>query len=316
MEIITLSGRNNQYHFHPNEKKSVLRANGKFSIIYKGKRDSDGLDVVIKMLHPRLVKNNNQRKLFVREYLNSIKDEIFAEVFDICQVGKNLYIIREFVNGVNLDDCKKNKDIDSAIKKESKEKVVLKIIDAFIQMHQHKIIHGDIKPSNVLLFLKSDGSIGVKLIDLGLAMPLDHKMHRDPQNALPFSLMYSAPELMLNYPEVINATTDVFSLALTIYEFLTGQKPLDVSHPALMMSLQLNEPLQAHRKLNSSTLDVLNKASFKYKFQQPIQNYPVLTVRKNLRAAVMCRYQTMEEFKEELEKAFEKKDGILKKLFK
>jgi len=292
-----------------------LRSNGKFSIIYKGKRESDGLDVIIKMLHPRLVKNNNQRKLFVREYVNSIKDEFFAEVLDICQSGKNLYIIREFVDGESLSDYKKDKNISAAVRREGKEQIVLKITDAFIRLHQHKIIHGDIKPGNILLYLKKDQNLGVKIIDLGLAMPFDHTMKRNPQNALPFSLIYSSPELMLNYPEIINPSADIYSLSLTIYEFLSGEKPFDTSHPALLMSLQLNEPMEMHRKINTATLEVLNKAAFKYKFLKPIQNYAIEMVRKNLRAAVMCRYQTMEDFRTSLENSFDKKDSFLKKLF-
>jgi serine/threonine-protein kinase len=311
---ISLLGKNGNYHFTPEDKNSVLRANGKYSIIYKGNRVEDGRKVLIKMLHPKWNKNQNERKRLVKEFTSAISDEVFPEMVDICERENNLYLIREFIDGVDLSNYKNNKSIYSLVKKEGKNKVVSKILDAFIRLHEHKIIHGDVKPSNIMLTIVGD-ELKVKIIDFGLFIPNDHHLKREKENPLPFSLIYASPELMLNYPESIFPATDIYSLALTIYEFLCGEKPFEMTNPAIMMSLQLNQPLEKNSKINSATLEVLNKASMKFNFKKPIQNYPSDYVLRWLRSAVICRYQTMQEFKTELEISLEKKDGFWKRVF-
>lgn len=311
---ITLTGQKGAYVFHTGEPDSVLRSNGKFSIIYKGKRESDSRPVLIKMLHPKWNSSNVERKRFVREYTSAISDEFFPEMWDICERENNLYIIREFIDGVELGKYKENKVVFSWVKKEGKEKLILKIMDAFIRLQEHKIIHGDIKPSNILLTIEKD-DLKIKIIDFGLALPFQHQLIRNKENPLPFSLIYAAPELMLNYPEAIFPATDIYSLALTIYEFLTGEKPFEVTNPAILMSVQLNQPLEKNSRINSATLEVLNKAAFKFNFKQPIQNFQSDYILKWLRSAVICRYQTMQEFKDALEISLEKKDGIWKRFF-
>lgn len=291
-----------------------MRSNGKFSIIYKGGCESDGKTVLIKMLHPKWNSSNIERKRFVREFTSSIRDEVFPIMIDICERENNLYIIREYIEGADLNSYKKNPSIYSLVKKEGKNAIVLKILDAFIRLHEHAIIHGDIKPSNVMLTIVN-GELKIRIIDFGLAIPFGHQLKREKDNPLPFSLIYASPELMLNYPEAILPATDIFSLALTIYEFITDEKPFDVSNPAVLMSVQLNQPLEKTHKINSATLEVLNKAAFKFQFQKPIQNYKSDFVLKSLRSAVICRYQTMKDFKKELEIALVKKDGIWKRIF-
>ncbi len=314
MAQISLNGKKGNYHFISDDKNSGLRSNGKFSIIYKGKNESDGETVLIKMLHPKWNSSDSERKRFVKEFTNSISDEVFPVMIDICERENNLYIIREFIEGTDLNSYKKDKSVFSLIKKEGKNAVILKILDAFIRLQEHKIIHGDIKPSNIML-KDVNGELKVKIIDFGLAIPFGHHLKRDKENPLPFSLIYASPELMLNYPEAVRPSTDIFSLALTIYEFITGEKPYDVTNPAVLMSVQLNQPLEKTSKINSATLDVLNKAAFKFQFQKPIQNYKSDFVLQSLRSSVICRYQTMKDFKNELEIALEKKDGIWKRIF-
>jgi serine/threonine protein kinase len=311
---IFLTSKKGKYYFEPSNKDSVLRPNGKFSIIYRGYKESNSESVLIKMLHPKWNSNPLERKRFVNEYTSDVSDEVFPKMIDICELDNNLYIIREFIDGVDLSSYKTNKTIFSLVKKEGKKKVVLKIIDAFIQIHKHKIIHGDIKPSNIML-TNHGGELKIKIIDFGLAIPFEHSLSRNKENPMPFSLIYASPELMLNYPEAIFPATDIYSLALTIYEFLSDEKPFEVTNPAIMMSLQLNQPLEKNSKINSATLEVLNKASLKFNFKKPIQNYPSDYVLRWLRSAVICRYQTMQDFKEALEISLEKSDGIWKKYF-
>lgn len=89
-------------------------------------------------------------------------------------------------------------------------------------LHRRETLHQDIKPDN--LFLCRDGRL--KLIDLGSAhvAGLGDEAPRDR----PGAAEYAAPEYALNLPR--DARADQFSLALTLYELLTGQHPYGAAY--------------------------------------------------------------------------------------
>ena len=84
-----------------------------------------------------------------------------------------------------------------------------------------------------------------------------------------FALIYSPPEQVLNCPELINATTDIYSLAITLYELLTRKVPFSNPHPTLLMHLQLVQALPKHRNIPDLLFEILQRATAKYSFQRP-----------------------------------------------
>ena len=81
-----------------------------------------------------------------------------------------------------------------------------------------------------------------KLIDLGLA-----KRKNDLEKK-PFALIYSPPEQLLKIPQLINETSDLYSLGIVMYELLAGKIPFQQSNPELLMNLQLTQNLVSNKK--------------------------------------------------------------------
>jgi Tol biopolymer transport system component len=131
--------------------------------------------------------------------------------------------------------------------------VAVQIADALEWAHRRGIVHRDIKPSNVMLT-----KAGVKLLDFGLAKPVAEPPAPDPDgkprsevSTKPSSLTsagmligtlpYMAPEQVEGRPA--DARSDIFSLAVLVYEMLTGQRPFEgKSQASLIAAILEHEP--------------------------------------------------------------------------
>lgn len=116
-------------------------------------------------------------------------------------------------------------------------RVVLEAARGLSAGHRAGLVHRDVKPSN--LFLVGDGERieFVKVLDFGIAKPLD--LESDGELTLPgtspHSPAYAAPEQLVAGGEVSPAT-DVFGLGLVAYEALTGQRPYDAAARARLLA--------------------------------------------------------------------------------
>lgn len=87
-------------------------------------------------------------------------------------------------------------------------------------LHRNGVIHGDLKPPNILV--GNDGS--VKLVDFGIATILSAADTSDQRQALPLMTPgYASPEQMRGLP--LTPSSDVYSLGIILYELLAGAQP-------------------------------------------------------------------------------------------
>ena len=101
---------------------------------------------------------------------------------------------------------------------------LLQILHALKSAHQENVIHGNLKPENVLL----DACGNVKLGDFGLSSVLEVETEGKnlPQVFLSTGAMdYMAPEQIQKKKEEIDASTDVYAVGILLYEMLTGEPP-------------------------------------------------------------------------------------------
>jgi serine/threonine protein kinase len=94
------------------------------------------------------------------------------------------------------------------------------IASALSAAHRKGIIHGDVKPANVLI--TDDGR--VKLMDFGMARLSSHDSGDSPLLGTP---AYWCPEQILGRPQ--DARSDLFSLGVVLYEMVTGNRPFDAA---------------------------------------------------------------------------------------
>jgi predicted ATPase/signal transduction histidine kinase/CheY-like chemotaxis protein/tRNA A-37 threonylcarbamoyl transferase component Bud32 len=107
--------------------------------------------------------------------------------------------------------------------------IALKLIDILAHVHQHKITHKDINPSNIVL---NPDNNEVKLIDFGIASIISREnlTFRSP-NVLEGTLSYMSPEQTGRMNRSIDYRSDFYSLGVTFYELLAGILPFVSSDP-------------------------------------------------------------------------------------
>ena len=145
------------------------------------------------------------------------------------------YMVIEWVDGTPAasDSQRKGKlPIERAVR------LTVAICDALDYMHKHGVVHRDLKPENIMVAAEDH----IKLIDFGIAMKEDARR-----------LTFSGPSPLLGTPDYISPEqvkgqrgdqrSDIYSLAIILYEMLTGQTPFSGPNPlAVMNERVLNDP--------------------------------------------------------------------------
>ena len=126
----------------------------------------------------------------------------------------DLYLAMDYIEGQLLDRyCAELK-----LPVEGRIRLFLQVCEAVEFAHRNLIIHGDLKPANILV--TADGT--VKLLDFGTAKVLRNPGGQVTQFAL-LTPRYASPEQLRG--ELVNTLSDIFSLGVILYEMLTGAWP-------------------------------------------------------------------------------------------
>lgn len=117
-------------------------------------------------------------------------------------------------------------------------RLLLPIASALETAHERGVIHRDLKPANIVIVpLDEEGSCQPKLVDFGVAKVISE----DSSDALSEvgltlgSVGYMAPEQLRADPD-INASVDVWALAVVLYELITGELPFEATKPISYLS--------------------------------------------------------------------------------
>ncbi len=194
------------------------------SVIYLAVRDSDGLQVVIKILNDDYP-NHQQIARFLHEFdihqkLNSIQG--VASVYGLENFSHQQALVLEYISGGELSSLlqKNNSNFIGLF-----FKTAIQIADALGEIHQHCIIHKDIKPKNILWQPQTET---IKIIDFSIASELSREKQSQNSLFLTGSLPFLSPEQTGRMNRSIDYRSDFYSLGVTFYSLLSGELPFDV----------------------------------------------------------------------------------------
>jgi serine/threonine-protein kinase len=198
-------------------------ASGGMGTVYLAERDDPRLRqrVALKMVHQGLHADYLVRRfLEERQILASLEHPGIARLMDGAVTPAGVpWFAMEYVEGVPLDDyCDRHRlGVDERLR------LFAQVCDAVQYAHRNLVAHRDLKPSNILVTESGQP----KLLDFGIARlvaggesPADDRTGIGPRLLTP---EYASPEQLRGEP--VSTATDVYSLGVTLYHLLTGQRP-------------------------------------------------------------------------------------------
>lgn len=141
--------------------------------------------------------------------------------------------------------------------------ILAEVCRAIEYVHAQGIIHGDLKPNNMLLA----GDSHVKLLDFGLSRP--RGSHRRPLTS--GTLEYIAPEILLG--EVSDHRADLYSLGVVLYQMATGELPFGDLEPGELVQKQVHEMPQTPQALNPDVFPALSGVIMKLLAKDPMERF-------------------------------------------
>uniref|UniRef100_A0A8C6TE27 non-specific serine/threonine protein kinase n=1 Tax=Neogobius melanostomus TaxID=47308 RepID=A0A8C6TE27_9GOBI len=153
-------------------------------------------------------------------------------------IDDQLWLVMEFCGAGSITDLIKNTKGNS-LKEEWIAYVCREILRGLTHLHQHKVIHRDIKGQNVLLTENAE----VKLVDFGVSAQLDRTVGR--RNTFIGTPYWMAPEVIAcdeNPDATYDFKSDLWSLGITAIEMAEGAPPLCDMHPMRALFLIPRNP--------------------------------------------------------------------------
>ena len=225
----------------------VLKELGKgaMGIVYLGKDPKINREVAIKTLRFEdefdAADTAIMKERFFREAESAgrLVHPNIVTIYDAGDDGDISYIAMELLNGVDLKDFVKK---DTLLPVNETLENVAKVADALDYAHSQQIVHRDIKPANIMRL--KDGTI--KVTDFGIARITSQS--KTATGTVMGTPSYMAPEQLAGHK--VDGRADLFSLGVTLYELLTGEKPFTGESVATLMFRIANEPhppIRRHR---------------------------------------------------------------------
>jgi len=198
---------------------------GGMAELYLAKDRNLGRKVVVKILSPFLTQRKDFHSRFTREarIQARLDNPHILQVFGLLYWEGRPCLIMQHVRGTDLEKIVRTARMSKertghwgALSPERAIHIFLQILEGIGFAHKYRIVHGDIKPSNILL----DRQGRVKVADFGLAFAVGGERDADLPGGTP---QYMSPEQILNLR--VDTRSDIYALGVTLFQMLTGRLP-------------------------------------------------------------------------------------------
>jgi serine/threonine-protein kinase len=218
---------------------------GGMGAVYKALQPAMNRMVAVKILHPKLANRKDLVSRFRREaramshltHPNTVKVFLYGELED-----GSLYIVMEFLEGKNLNQTVRS---EGPMKVERALPILIQASNALEEAHRAGIIHRDLKPENIFLCQQGGMKDYAKVLDFGLAKVTEREMRPGSLILTQEGMVFGTPEFMS--PEQaqgkpLTPASDIYSLAVILYEALTGKLPFEAKNAMEYIQLHVTAP--------------------------------------------------------------------------
>jgi len=216
----------------------------------------------VKRVHKHLLGDVHIERMFIDEAMLAarVNHPNVVSVLDVVSDGGELLLVMEYVHGVSLTELlrafgRKGERVPQDV-------AVAIACDVLYGLHAaHEavgpsgeplgIVHRDVSPQNILV-----GADGVaRIADFGVAWAKRRREQTD-NGIIKGKLTYMPAEQLLGEP--LDPRADVYSMALVVWEMLTGEKPFDAADVVALVQQKLHHPMTRATELRRSVHDSLD----------------------------------------------------------
>ena len=219
---------------------------GGMGVVYRAHDELLKREVALKLLREDAVGQAERRARILNEAraASALNHPGITTIFEVGESGGQLFIVMELVQGETL-----RQRISSAgpLEPRAVARLGAQIAEALHAAHSHGVIHGDIKPENIVV---QTGGGSPKLFDFGIARRLAEEtathtraakdISEPPASSIAGTIAYMAPEVIRGEPA--DARADLYSFGVVLFELITGHRPFPGPTISALMAQILHEP--------------------------------------------------------------------------
>jgi hypothetical protein len=242
---------------------------GGMATVFRASQPSLSREVAIKVLPDFFADDPSFHARFRQEAMAiaKLRHPNILTVFDSGETDGVAYIVTELVDGGTLAD-----KLGTPIALDECVRIATIVGQALDYAHSRGMIHRDIKPSNILL--ARDGT--PILSDFGLARMTGVADGEAPARLTASGTALGTPEYMA--PEQVTSSAvgppaDIYALAVTLYEMLTGTVPYTADTPIAVIAARLRDPLPLPRDKNPALSEAVQNVLLKGLADDPAARY-------------------------------------------
>jgi len=207
-----------------------LLGNGGFGDVHEAWDPALQRSVAIKRLKPDLVRDQPDNLLQEARLAASLRHPAFIQIYSLEDDGHSKSIVMELVGGKTLHQLLST----TKLARDQILDIVCQLADAMAQAHAAGLIHGDLKPANLMI----EPSGQVRIMDFGLARKID-PLATESGDVLQTqgTIAYLAPEILNGkHP---NTLSDIYAVGVLMYEMMHGERPFAHLHGLALAAAQV-----------------------------------------------------------------------------
>jgi serine/threonine protein kinase/tetratricopeptide (TPR) repeat protein len=225
---------------------------GGMGVVYKAEDTKLKRTVALKFLPPEMTRDPEAKERFIHEAqaASSLQHNNICNIHDIDEIPRKdqIFMVMDCYQGETL---KKKIDKGPLLIGEIVD-ITIQLAEGLLEAHNHRIIHRDIKPRNIIIT-----SAGVvKIIDFGLARLTGRTLLTKTGTTLG-TVAYMSPEQVRG--NQVDQHTDIWSFGAVLYEMITGQLPFKSEYEQAVIYSILNEQPPSLKTLRSEVPIELEK---------------------------------------------------------
>jgi serine/threonine-protein kinase len=238
---------------------------GGMGAVWLARNIATGAHVAIKVLRP----DRKEDELTAARFKYEAKlgamlgHRNITRVFDLLQDDDgSLILVMEYLEGETLRAYYRR--LGSLPTREAVA-IMVAVLSGLQHAHEHNVVHRDLKPTNIVLHVDSDGIMTPKLLDFGIAKAPDSTIETRTGDSLG-TPSYMSPEQVRSIN--LDGRSDLFSVAVVLYEIITGANPFPGPTPTAVLAQVLELEIDPDPKIDPRVWLEIQRALSKQAYQR------------------------------------------------